>query len=299
MKKRIIFISMLWLAGFTLFGENKGTKVHKLYPCPPLYGIPAKTLPAGKFIYRSYLTFANYTQMLNKQNGEMVDLPSGMEFKNFSYTPKLRFGITNKFTLIANFPFYYKHFDNTGNLKTGMGLGDIVLAGLYRFYFNREKKFLFSGLLFTKYPTGKSAGLSTDELPLGTGTFDAGLAVLPEKQFGKVDVRAAAFYIWRGTNKSDINLGDVQLYYLTGAYHFSRNIIAEGTILHKTTGININAEKAKIPNTNIGLTQLILGIQFRMAPTFLIQIAVPATLSANNVPFSAPYEVWTGIFFLL
>ena len=299
MKKFVLITLMIGFAGYSLFAGNENTKTHKLYPRPPIYGIPAKTLPAGKFIYRSYFTFANYTQMLSKQSGEMVSLPEGMRFQNYSFTPKLRYGLTNKLTLIANFPFYYKHFDNEGTFKTGVGIGDVILAGLYRFYFNKQKKLLFSALLFTKYPTGKSTALSSDELPLGTGSFDAGLAVLPEKQFGKLDVRGAAFYIFRSKNRSDVKLGNVQLYYITGAYNFTRNIIAEGTLLHKTTGININAENTEIPNTNIGLTQLILGMQFRLAPTFLLQVAVPVTLAAKNLPFSSPYEGWAGIFLLL
>ncbi len=299
MKKSVLITLILWFSGYPLFAGNKDTKIHKLYPRPPIYGIPAKTLPKGKLIYRSYFTFANYTQMQNKQSGERVQMPAGMRFQNYSYTPKLRYGVTNKFTLIANFPFYYKHFDNNGMLKTGVGLGDVIVAGLYRFYFNKQKKFLFSGLLFTKYPTGKSTDLATDALPLGTGSFDAGLALLPEKQFGKLDVRGAAFYILREKNKSDVNLGDVQLYYVTGAYNFSRNIIAEGTLLYKTTGLNRSAENLNIPNTDIGLTQLILGMQFRLAPTLLLQLALPVTLSAKNLPFSSSYEVWAGIFYLL
>lgn len=266
-------------------------------PRPPIYGIPAKTLPQGKFIYRSYLTFSNYTSMYCSSVNEMIKLPSGMTFNSFSYTPKLRYGITNKLTLIANFPIFYKRMENNGNSKYGRGLSDIPVAFLYRFYFNKEKKFLISGLLFSKYPTGKYTNLETNELPLGSGSYDGGVALLPEKEWGKFDMRLSAFYIFRSQNKLAINLGDVQSYSISGAYNFNRNFIAETSLVHKSS-FNNKKNNEILPNTNTNLTQAIIGAQYRLARTFLLQAAVPITISAKN-PFASKYDIWFGIFFLI
>ena len=299
MKKiTIILAGLLLLKGATAFGQNDKTQAKKkLMPCPPIYGIPAKTLPQGKFIYRSYLTFTSYSQMYSATKEKMVSLPDGMNFTAFSYTPKLRYGITNKLTLIANFPLYYKTLYNNGTEKYGKGLGDIKAALLYRFYFNKSKKFLLSGLLFSKYPIGKYMKLDDDEMPLGSGSYDGGIALLPEKEFGKWDMRLSAFYIYRSKNKLDVDLGDVQSYSFSSAYNFSKNFIAEGTVLYKST-FNNKKNDVVLPNTYTNLTQVVIGAQYRLARTFLLQAAIPITISAKT-PFASKYDIWFGIYYLL
>jgi hypothetical protein len=235
--------------------------------------------------------------MYNSTKNKMVDLPATMSFSAFSYTPKFRYGLTNKLTLIANFPFYYKTLTNSGIEKTGRGFGDIKAALLYRFYFNKKNKFLISGLLFTKYPTGKYADLKPDELPLGTGSYDGGLAIMPEKEFGKWDMRISAFYIYRGKNKLNVDLGDVQSYSFSSAYNFSENFIAEGTVLYKSSFCN-KKNNVVLQNTNTYLTQIIVGAQYRLARTFLLQFAIPVTIS-TKMPFASKYDIWLGIFYLL
>lgn len=283
------------LSGVT-FAQNDTVKVKKLMPRPPLYGIPTKTLPKGKIIYRSYFTFTDFSSMYSPEKAEMIRLPEDMAFQTYSYTPKLRYGITNKLTFIANFPFFYKNLKNAGNVKTGLGLGDIVAATLYNFYHNKKKKFFLSGLLYAKLPTGKSSNLNTNELPLGTGSFDAGVALLSEKEIKNFDMRLNAFYIYRGQNKEGINLGDSQMLIFSTSYNFSKKIIAEGSILYKQS-LNSLKDKQVLPDTYIHLSQLIIGAQYRLAPGILIQAAVPVTLFAKT-PFSSNYDAWLGFFIL-
>jgi hypothetical protein len=295
--RRLILIAISFVFAFNgvIKAQEGNTQKKKLMPRPPIYGIPAKTLPQGKFIYRSYFSYSAYSEMLN--NGQMVDLPGGMTFNTLGYTPKLRYGLTNRLTLIANFPLYYKKMSFNNKTKTGIGLGDVILAGLYRFYFNKEKRFLVSGLVFTKSPTGKSTNLDSDELPLGTGSFDAGIALLPEKEIGKFDFRASAFYIRRGKNKANVDLGDVQSYSLSTAYNFSKKFIAEATILYKSTFEN-KFNGVTLQGTNTYMMQTVVGAEYRLAPTFLLQMAVPVTLSAK-VPFASKYDFWLGIYYLI
>jgi len=299
MKKIIFSIVSVFIIFSTNIGyaQQDSIKTKKILPRPPIYGIPAKTLPQGKFIYRSYFTFTNYSQMYSATKEKMIDLPSGMDFQNYSYTPKLRYGLTKRLTLIANFPLYYKQLKNGTITKKGVGFGDAVVAGLYKFYFNKKKHFLISGLLFSKYPTGKTNKLKSDELPLGSGTYDFGVAILPEKEFGKLDVRFSAFYLLRGENNQKVDLGNLQSYSISTAYNFSKNFIAETSILYKSTTDNqLNGNK--ITDSNTYLSQIIIGAQYRLAPTFLLQTAVPITLS-SKIPFSSNYDVWFGIFYLM
>ena len=298
MKKiTLLLLGLLFIFGNSIFAQNDNVKMKKLMPKPPIYGIPAKTLPQGKFIYRSFVTYSNYVSMYNSTKNQMIDLPEGMSFNSFSYTPKLRYGITNKLTLIANFPLYYKTLDNNGAVKYAKGLGDVKLALLYRFYFNKSKKFLISGLLFSKYPTGKYMNLSTEQMPLGTGSYDGGLALMPEKEWGKWDLRLSAFYIYRSKNKLNVDLGDVQSYSFSSAYDFSKNFIAEATVLYKSA-FNNEKNGVILPHTYTNMTQMIIGAQYRLARTFLLQAAVPITISAKT-PFASKYDIWLGIYYLL
>ena len=293
--KKIIFALVILLGVSKIFAQDT-IKPKKLMPRPPIYGIPAKTLPKGKTIYRSYFTFSDYTMMYNTEKKQMIDLPQGMSFQAFSYTPKLRYGLTNNLTLIANFPLYYKTLQSYSGDKTGYGLGDIQTALLYKFYHNKQKKFLVSGLLYSKLPTGKSTNLGMAELPLGTGSFDAGVALMPEKEIGKFDIRLSAFYIYRSKNKTGVDLGDVQMYSFSTAYNFSKKLIAEGTILYKSIANN-SKNGTTITNSYVKISQVILGAQYRLATRFLVQAAVPVTLYAK-APFSSDYDVWLGIYYL-
>lgn len=267
-----------------------------LLPRPPIYGIPAKTLPKGKAIYRSYFVYTNFTSMYSQKKLSMVDLPTSMKFNSLSYTPKFRYGITNRLTFIANFPLYYKKMDKDTIHKQGLGLGDVQTALLYKFYSNKKKRFLVSGLLYGKLPTGKSSGISKTELPLGTGSYDVGTAFMPEKEFGRFDVRMSMFYIYRSENSSDVKLGNVQMASLSTAYNFSKKIIAEGTILYKH--INANSLNGTVLKDSDGeVTKFIIGAQYRVAQTFLIQAAIPVTLY-SKLPFSSDYDIWAGIYYL-
>jgi len=296
MKKNHLILTLLIMLSTVVFAQNDTVKVKKLMPRPPIYGIPTKTLPKGKIIYRSYFTFTDFSSMYSTQKSDMISLPNDMSFQSYSYTPKLRYGITNKLTFIANFPVFYKDLNHAGNVKTGIGLGDIVASTLYNFYHNKKKKFFLSGLLYTKLPTGKSSNLNTNELPLGTGSFDAGIALLSEKEIKKFDMRLNAFYIYRGQNKAGINLGDAQMFAFSTAYNFSKKFIVEGSILYKQS-LNNFKDKQELPDTYIHLSQFIIGAQYRLAPRFLIQAAVPVTLFAKT-PFSSNYDAWLGFFIL-
>lgn len=281
-----LFLSFLLI---TLLFSFTSAQSMKLTPRPPIYGIPAKTLPQGRWIFRGYAVFPHFTQKLNSK-GQMIDLPDGTDFTSNSYTLKIRYGILNRLTAIVNIPYVHKKLSSPKGNKSGDGLGDVVGALLYKFYHNKVHRFLISGLLFTKSPTGKADKLKETELALGTGSFDAGLAVLPEWEFGKWDMRWSAFYIRRGKNKQNIDLGDVASFSWSAAYNFSRNFIAEGTLLYKT----IAKDDA---NPQYHLFQFIPGIQYRLKRTFLVQFVFPLTIDAK-MKFAANYENWFGLYYL-
>ena len=297
MKRIVLGVLLFFVSGISFaIAQNDTGNGKKLMPRPPIYGIPAKTLPKGKAIYRSYFTWYNFSQMYNQESGEMTGLPENMSFRSLSYTPKFRYGLTNRITLIANFPLYYNVMNKNGFVKKGIGPGDVQAALLYKFYHNKQKRFLISGLLYTKWPTGKASGLQENQLALGTGSYDAGLALMPEKEIGRFDMRLSAFYVFRSKNSADVALGDVQMLSFSTAYNFSTKFIAEGTILYKSA-LNNRKEGEIIPDTYARLSQLIVGGQYRIAPAFLIQAAVPVTLYAKT-PFSSKYGVWIGIYYL-
>ena len=297
MKNTGVLLALLLLLASSLLTAQNDTIYHKkLYPRPPIYGIPAKTLPHGHLIYRSYFTYSNYTMMYSPAQHGMVSLPSNMSFTALAYTPKLRYGLTDRLTLIANFPLMYRTLSKDTITKVGKGLGDIQTALLYRFYFNKQKRLLISGLLYTKWPTGKATQLASSELPLGTGSYDVGLAFMPEKEIGKWDFRLSAFYIYRSYSPAGIDLGDVQMLSLSSAYNWSRNLITEVTALYKYVGDNKQAGQT-LPGTYVSVAQVVLGAQYRLSRTFLLQAAMPLTLY-SKAPFSSRYDLWLGFYYM-
>ena len=294
--KRFGRLSVLLVAVFVLGGLFPAHAAKKLMPRPPIYGIPAKTLPQGKWIFRGYFILPQFDKMYNANQGKMVDIPTGMKLSVRTVVGKFRYGVTNRLTAIVNIPYVHKEFTKGTVQKSSTGPGDVIGALLYKMIHNRQQKFLFSALLFTKYPTGQSADLSPTEMPLGTGSFDIGVAALPEKEIGKWDLRGSAFYIHRGKNKSDVDLGDAMSLSWSSAYNFNRNLIAEATWLYKQTANNSKNGK-EIADSNTRLFQFIPGFQYRVRRTFLLQLAMPITLSSQR-PFSDTFEPWLGWYIL-
>ncbi|GEM_PF-2272420 len=288
-KLRIFCLVLILLLAFHIHLAS----AQKLRPRPPLYGIPAKTLPRGHWVFRGYAVFPHFTRMLNSKTGKMTSLPGGTEFTADSYILKVRYGILNRFTAIVNLPYIHKRFKSLKIEKSGEGIGDVIGALLYKFYFNKTHRFLFSGLLFTKSPTGKAddGHLALTKMPLGTGSFDAGFALMPEWGTGKWDLRWSAFYIARGKNKQHMDLGDVVSLSWSTAYNLNRRFIAESTFLYKS----IARDRV---NPSYHLFQFIPALQYRLRRTFLVQWVVPVTVDAR-VKFSADYETWLGLYFLL
>ncbi len=273
-----------------------GVRAQKLFPRPPLFGIPAKTLPQNHWVFRGYWIINDYTKMWSSAEGKMVDAPSSLNFTSNVVWGKIRYGITNRLTLILNVPYVKKSLTKNGVEKTGAGLGDVIAALLYKFYHKKSDRFLLSGLFFTKSPTGKSTNLSTTELPTGTGSFDYGFSILPEKEFGKWDLRFSAFYLARGKNDAGVNLGDVLSFSWSTAYNFSKKLILENTFYYKRFFENSKDGK-NLPDTDAYLFQLIPAVQYRFGNSFFVQAVLPLTLTQKR-PFGNSYETWLGLYYM-
>ena len=291
MKRFGIIVLTILLAGTGLWAQKQ-----KPMPRPPIYGIPAKTLPKGLWIIRGYWIHPFYNKKLDSNTGEMIPMPDNMSFSSNTVIAKVRYGFNSKLTGILNVPLVDNRMTTPDIVKTGTGIGDIVGALLWKFHQNKDKKFITSLLLYTKSPVGKSSGLSADQLPLGTGSFDAGLALLPEKEFGKWDMRWSAFYVLRGKNSSDVNLGDVMQFSWSTAYNASQRFIGEGSLVYKQSWEN-RKDGTVLQGSDIHQFQVIPGAQYRIARTFLVQVALPVTLSAKT-PFGNTVGTWLGLYYL-
>jgi len=299
MKKRnILFLMLSTVLLFYAVGamaqETKSAK--KPTPRPPIYGIPAKTLPQGRWIFRGYWIHPFYDQTLSNETGGMINMPENMRFTTDIGVLKIRYGITPRLTGIVNLPYASKDLVTPKITKTGNGLGDMVDAVLWKLHQNKEKKFITSLLFYAKVPVGKSTGLGPDDLPLGTGSFDVGLALLPEKEFGKWDMRWSAFYILRNRNKSGINLGDVTQFAWSTAYNFNKTFITEVSLVYKHSGDN-KKKGSLMAGTGTHQLQFIPGAEVRLAQTFLVQLAVPVTLD-SKMSFDSTVGTWLGLYYL-
>ncbi len=291
MRRSVIFTMIFFLAATGGMAQRQ-----KPVPRPPIFGIPAKTLPKGLWILRGYWIHPFYDKKLDSNTGEMVSIPEKMNFTSNTVIAKIRYGITPKLTAILNVPFTDNKMTLPDMTKTGTGVGDVVGALLWKFHHNKEKRFLTSLLLYTKWPSGRSSDLAGDQLPLGTGSYDVGLALLPEKEFGRWDMRWSAFYVLRSKNRSEVNLGDVMQFSWSTAYNASKRLIGEASLVYKQSWNN-RKEGTVVPETAIHLFQVIPGIQYRITRPFLIQLALPVTLS-GKLPFSSTLTTWVGLYYL-
>jgi hypothetical protein len=290
--RKILFVFLIGILTLPLFAQKK------LTPRPPLFGIPAKTLPQGHWVFRGYWINNSYTQKWAATSGTMETMPANISYSTNVVWGKIRYGLTNKLTLILNVPYVNKEMAVNGMEKTGSGLGDVISAALYKLYHNKKQKFLVSALAFTKYATGKYKDLNNTELPLGTGSFDYGFSLLPEKEFGKWDMRWSAFYLFRGKNNSrNIDLGDALNLSWSTAFNFSPSLIFEGTLNYKKTFENkINGKS--ITDSDTYLFQIIPGVQYRIARTFLVQLVVPVNVSQKRT-YGNTYETWFGLYYMM
>ena len=291
MRRSGIIFLMILLTGTGLWAQRQ-----KPVPRPPIFGIPAKTLPKGLWVIRGYWIHPFFDKKLDASTGEMVPMPDNISFTSNTVFAKVRYGITPKLTAILNVPFLDNKMSLPDITKNGTGIGDIIGALLWKFHHNKEKRFLTSLLFYTKWPSGVSTGLSPDQLPLGTGSYDAGLALLPEKEFGRWDMRWSAFYVFRSKNRSDVNLGDVMQFSWSTAYNAGKRFIGETSLVYKQTWQN-RKDGTAIEGSASHLFQLIPGAQYRITRPFLIQFALPVTLS-GKMPFTPAVTTWVGLYYL-
>ena len=287
----------LLLILFLIMISSFSTPAQKLFPRPPLFGIPAKTLPQNHWVFRGYWINNDYTKMWSPVEDKMVDTPSNLDFTSNVVWGKVRYGITNKLTFILNVPYVRKSLIKNNLEKSGSGLSDVIGALLYKFYSNKKDRFLLSALFFTKSPVGKSTDLLPNELPLGTGSFDYGASILPEKEFGRWDLRLSAFYLIRGNNNTGIDLGDVMSFAWSTAYNFSKKLIFENTFYYKRIFENSKAGK-NLTDSDTYLFQIIPAIQYRFGSSFFVQAVLPVNLIQKR-PFGNPYETWLGLYYMI
>jgi len=262
----------------------------KLTPRPPIYGIPAKTLPKKRLIIRGYFIYPDFAFRYNPSTDKMEKLPEGTELKAEIFVLKLRYGITNRITAIANFPIISKSFTTANFTKSSNGLGDCVGALLFKVHHNKKQRFLTSFLLWSKFPTARTNNLSPQELPLGTGSYDYGFAVLPEKELGKWDLRWSIFYKVKGKDYQGENLPDEISVSWSGAYNLSYRTIPEVSLVYNRT---LNSS-----GPSYYYLKAVAGVQFRLKRTFLLQAVFLKNITAK-LPFADNYAIWLGFFKLI
>jgi len=278
-------ITLILLLQVSLTAKNK-----KLVPKPPIYGIPAKTLPKSKLIIRGYFIHPFFNKEYDKTSGKMVDIPSSNRLYANTFILKLRYGITDRLTAIVNLPFIGKSFSTPLFDKSSTGIGDSVAALLFRVYHNKKKRFLTSILAYSKFPTAKTDNLSSDELPLGTGSFDYGFAILPEKEFGKWDLRWSGFYKFKGENYKKLLQGNELTLSWSTAYNLSYRIIPEVSLIYDKIFSTENSP-------DYYYFKIGVGMEYRLKRNLLVQLLALKTLDAK-VPYSDSFSIWIGFFTL-
>ncbi len=282
MKRRLAF--MLAMASIVYAAAGS------LIPRPPIYGIPAKTLPKKRLILRGYLIHPYFSLRYNPSKDSMETIPEGEQFKVWTFVLKLRYGITNRITAIGNFPLVSKSLTTPTLTKSSIGIGDCVGALLFKFHHDKKRRFLTSFLLWSKFPTAKTHSISPQQLPLGTGSFDYGFAFLPEKELGRWDLRWSIFYRVKGKNTEGKNLPDELTLSWSTAYNPSYRVIPEVSLVYNRT---LNSS-----GPVYHYLKAVAGVQFRLSRTFLFQIVFLKNISAK-LPFSDKYSLWLGFFQLI
>lgn len=261
-----------------------------LTPRPPIYGIPAKTLPRKRLIIRGYFIYPHFVRKYNPRSGIMEKLPPGTSLRVESFVLKLRYGITSRLTAIANFPFVGKKFSTPSFAKSSSGIGDSIGALLFKLHHDRKNRFITSVLLWSKWPTARTKNLSSDEIPLGTGSYDYGIALLPEKEFGKWDLRWCFFYKIKGKNYQGKDQPNQIILSWSTAYNLSYRFIPEVSLVY-------TKEFPGAGEPAFYSVKMVAGGQFRIKRTFLVQAAALANLKAR-LPFADDFTLWLGFYSL-
>lgn len=288
--KQKIMVFFLAIILIFMFQISLKAKDKKLTPKPPIYGIPAKTLPKSKLIVRGYFIHPFFDKEYDKTKNSMIPIPSNTKLIANTFVLRIRYGITDRVTAILNLPLVSKSFTTPLFDKASTGIGDTVAALLFKAYHNKKNKFLTSVLAYSKFPTAKTDNLSSNEIPLGTGSYDYGFAILPEKEFGKWDLRWSGFYKFKGENYKNIPQGNEFTLSWSTAYNLSYRLIPEVSLIYN-----------KIFSTEISpdfyYLKIGAGLEYRLKRKVLFQILALKDLS-SKLPYSDSFSLWIGFFTL-
>jgi hypothetical protein len=181
----------------------------------PVVGITANTLPQGKFMMDTWVTWKSYDRYW--QDAQWKEFPEAGSLTTLSMVPRVYYGVNDWFTLRGWLPFHLRDKSLPGDSSNGSnsGLGDIIIDPKVQLYngtrtgTNTIRVALLTGV---RFPTGDTDGTDGEgNLALSDGSYGFFLGGVLSGEMGAMEGHLAGGYWLNTENAQGYNTKDTYM----------------------------------------------------------------------------------------
>jgi len=191
-------------------------------------------------------------------------------------------GITDRWDVKAQLPFFNIAFDDIADERTSNGLGDLRIESRYNLV--RDPLVLTVGGAI-KFPTGEFVN-DAEIVPVGEGQYDFDVFVEVGRSLWPVRgyVTGKIGYRFRTKNQEiDIDFGDELIWRVEGGYQFAARIYSK-IVLRGLHGFESTSFGLAIDSLRRRVVYLEPGASFTLSPSRAIEVTVPISIAGRNWP---------------
>lgn len=259
----LIFMMMI----FPLYSEEttqkreKGLNQAPAPFVPAIYFVKAKTLPQGKSALRAYYLKPFITDYFNPLQQKMTELPDDQKINFNTFMLFGSYGLSDRVTLGMNMKFLYQKIDKAGQIKKGIGLGDLEV--LFKFGIIKTRPFFLSFALNSSFPSGQLIK-TPDSIPLSSNSIDFSFRLLSDLKLGPTLLSSAFFYTRNGRDlDSGIDQGDSIRIIITEAIPLPLNFSVEASANYQHSWPDKEDGQA-LSGTSKDFLSFALGLQYSL-----------------------------------
>ena len=191
-------------------------------------------------------------------------------------------GITHRWDVKAQLPFFNIAFDDIADERTSNGPGDLRIESRYNLV--RDPLVLTVGGAI-KFPTGEFVN-DAEIVPVGEGQYDVDVFVEVGRSLWPVRgyVTGKIGYRFRTKNQEiDIDFGDELIWRVEGGYQFGKRIYSK-IALRGLQGFESTSFDFPIDSLRRQAVYLEPGASFTLAASRAIEVTVPISIAGRNWP---------------
>ena len=191
-------------------------------------------------------------------------------------------GITDRWDVKAQLPFFNIAFDDIADERTSNGLGDLRIESRYNLV-SDPLVLTVGGAI--KFPTGEFVN-DAEIVPVGEGQYDFDVFVEVGRSLWPVRgyVTGKIGYRFRTKNQEiDIDFGDELIWRVEGGYQFAERIYSK-IVLRGLHGFESTSFGLPIDSLKRRVVYLEPGASFTLSPSRAIEVTVPISIAGRNWP---------------